>query len=100
MATVREQGGYLLIEGLESAEDEVELSFPMRVSAHTLPDNPHAAAFTYGPYVLSADLGTEDMEETTTGVDVTVPAGENGDQRLSSVRLHRLLRHRKDKRCR
>lgn len=78
MATVREQGGYLLIEGLESAEDEVELSFPMRVSAHTLPDNPHAAAFTYGPYVLSADLGTEDMEETTTGVDVTVPAGKTG----------------------
>lgn len=26
----------------------------------------------YGPVVLSADLGTEDMEESKTGVDVTI----------------------------
>jgi hypothetical protein len=38
--------------------------------------------FSYGPYVLSADLGTKDLRTSITGVDVTIPAEriENCDE--------------------
>ena len=45
----------------------------MEVRAHSLPDNPNVYGFKYGPVVLSALLGREDMEESTTGMNVTIP---------------------------
>ncbi len=33
----------------------------MRVNVSALPDNPNAVAFTYGPIVLSAGFGTQNM---------------------------------------
>ena len=45
----------------------------MCVVAHPLPDNKNTVAFKYGPWVLSADMGTKDMNTSTTGVNVTVP---------------------------
>ena len=53
--------------------DTIEYSLPMQVVAYTLPDNENAVAFKYGPYVLSANMGTKEMNTTTTGVDVTIP---------------------------
>ena len=46
----------------------------MELRAFALPDNPASIGFKYGPLVLSAGLGSEDMVTTTTGVDVTIPA--------------------------
>ncbi len=53
--------------------DVIEYSIPMEVVAYNLPDNENVVAFKYGPIVLSADLGTESMKTSTTGVNVTVP---------------------------
>lgn len=53
--------------------DVIKYTMPMKVVAYSLPDNENVMAFKYGPVVLSANLGTEDMVTTTTGVDVTIP---------------------------
>jgi hypothetical protein len=59
---------------LPEGETRMELTLPRKVYAQALPDAPDVMGFAYGPYVLSVDLGTEDMRTTTTGVDVTIPA--------------------------
>jgi hypothetical protein len=65
-------------------EDQMQLALtlPKKVYAVALSDAPEVFGFSYGPYVLSADLGTEDMRTTVTGVDVTIPAEriENCDE--------------------
>lgn len=53
-------------------KDEIHIEIPMEVRAYALPDNAHCIGLKYGPVVLSANLGTEDMEESKTGVDVTI----------------------------
>lgn len=68
-----EEDGYLVFEKQWEEGDWIEVELPMALQVHGLPDSSRTAAFTYGPYVLSADLGTEDMRTTVTGVDVTVP---------------------------
>lgn len=73
-----QKGGYLFFEGQCGEDSEINIVFPMQVQLHGLPDHPCAAAFTYGPFVLSADMGTEDMMTTATGVDVTVPLRNTG----------------------
>ena len=62
--------GYGIIEA--ATGDEIELNIPMEIAAYPLHDNKHCIGFKYGPVVLSAALGTEDMEESKTGVDVTI----------------------------
>ena len=66
--------GYAVIEGPFNANTRVELMLPMKVTAHNLPDGANTYAFKYGPVVLSALLGCKDMEDTTTGVNVTIPS--------------------------
>ena len=53
--------------------DIIDVTLPMEVKAFPLDDNKYSVAFKYGPIVLSAALGTEDMIETTTGVEVSIP---------------------------
>lgn len=67
-----EQDGYAILKGPFAAGGRVEMLLPMQVEAHTLPDGRNTYAFSYGPFVLSALLGTKDMQEGVTGVDVTV----------------------------
>jgi hypothetical protein len=52
--------------------EKIEIFFPAKVNVSRLPDNPSAVAFKYGPYVLSAGLGREDMEPSCTGVSVAI----------------------------
>lgn len=76
--TAEIENGYALIaEGLEN-NSVISLTLPMSVVACALPDNDRSIAFKYGPTVLSADLGTENMTTTTTGMMVTIPAGKVG----------------------
>lgn len=56
--------------------DEILASFPMELKAVCLPDNKNAVAFCYGPYVLSAGLGSIMMDTGYTGVQVLVPEKE------------------------
>jgi DUF1680 family protein len=75
---VAESGGFYSISRVWQANDKVELTFPMFVQFSRLQDNENAVAFTYGPIVLSAGLGTASMTTQPQGVQVlqaTKPAG-------------------------
>ena len=72
-----DSGGFFSVSRVWKAGDKVELTLPMDVQVSRLPDNPNAVAFSYGPIVLSAGLGTASM--TTVGhawtIAATKPAG-------------------------
>ena len=65
--------GYIRLRRRWQSGDVLELRLPRGISVHTLPDNRRAAAFQYGPFVLSAALGREDLSLSQTGVMVDVP---------------------------
>ena len=65
--------GYLSVARQWDNGDVIELNLPCGVTVSSLPDNPKAIAFKYGPIVLSAGLGTEDMQISSTGVMVNIP---------------------------
>ena len=67
------QNGYASLEREWKAGDKVFVRFYPEVMVSTLPDNNKMAALTYGPFVLAAGLGNQDMTTETTGVNVTVP---------------------------
>jgi len=67
-----DSGGFLGVSRVWKTGDKVELTLPMEVQVSRLADNQNAAAFTYGPIVLSAGLGTASM--TTTGHAWTIAA--------------------------
>jgi DUF1680 family protein len=71
-----EASGFLGISRVWQANDKVELTFPLFVQVSRLQDNQNAVAFTYGPLVLSAGLGTASM--TTTGHAMTIAATSPG----------------------
>lgn len=65
--------GYFKLNRKWSNGDVIELDLPMNITVWPLPDNPDVVAFKYGPVVLSAALGKEDLETSATGVMVTIP---------------------------
>ncbi len=71
-----ESSGFLGVSRVWQANDTVELAFPLFVQVSRLQDNQDAVAFTYGPLVLSAGLGTASM--TTTGHAMTIAATSPG----------------------
>ncbi len=70
-----ETDGFVYVT-IEQGFTEIEVEFAPEVMIHPLPDDPDMVAFTYGHLVLSAGLGKEAMEISTTGVNVTVPTRE------------------------
>ena len=70
---VREKNGFITLDRVWKDGDVIEYEMSMSITIHPLPDNENAVAFKYGPWVLSADMGTNNMNTGTTGVDVTVP---------------------------
>ena len=66
---------YAIVSSLTNG-DTIELTLPMNITVHGLPDNDSVFAFKYGPIVLSAKLGTTDMTTTYTGVSVLIPAAK------------------------
>lgn len=67
------EGGYAVLENSWKDGDKLSIQLPMKPYYHTLPDAPNVVAFKYGPVVLSAALGTEDLTQSATGVAVSVP---------------------------
>lgn len=65
--------GFIRLSGEWQDGDVIEYEMPMGIEIHDLQDNENAVAFKYGPWVLSANLGKENMQTSTTGVNVTVP---------------------------
>ncbi|MBR6478814.1 MAG: glycoside hydrolase family 127 protein [Lachnospiraceae bacterium] len=71
-----EENGYFVAEALWRDGDTVKATFGLRVTATGLPDCDNVFAFQYGPVLLSAELGTENMIDGKTGVDVTIPTNK------------------------
>jgi hypothetical protein len=65
--------GFIRLDRSWQNGDVIEYTIPLGVVVYDLPDSEEVVAFKYGPMVLSANLGTEDMATGTTGVNVTVP---------------------------
>ena len=61
---------------MEKGTTELAVTLTPKVEIHPLPDDPDVVAFTYGPLVLSAGLGSENMVTMTFGANVTVPVKE------------------------
>ncbi|MBW4085817.1 beta-L-arabinofuranosidase domain-containing protein [Paenibacillus sp. S150] len=66
-------GGCAVLSKVWGDGDTVQLRLPMKLAWFNLPDAEHVLALKYGPAVLSAGLGTQDMTESATGVAVSVP---------------------------
>ncbi len=72
--TVGDKKGYALVTGPFTLGTKITVNLPMKVVAYNLPDGENTYGFKYGPVVLSALLGTKDMVDATTGVNVTIPS--------------------------
>lgn len=70
---------YIIVEKGLASGSKISLTLPMKITLEALKDNNRSVAFKYGPTVLSANLGCEDMATTTTGMMVTIPAGKISD---------------------
>lgn len=68
--------GFIRLSQTWADGDTIEYTMPMEVVVYTLPDNENTVAFKYGPVVLSANLGNEDLSTSTTGVNVTIPLAD------------------------
>lgn len=69
------RNGYIVIPN-EMIKDGATftVTLPMEIRAYNLPDGENTYAFKYGPFVLSAQLGTEKQTTGSHGVAVTVPS--------------------------
>ncbi len=78
-----ELGGYAIVDRDWADGDRLEVLIPMRIAVRSLPDGDGVYAFKYGPVVLSAALGDEDMTTTVHGVKVLVPESKgDADERI------------------
>ena len=64
---------YAQVTGSFSDGDKIVLTIPMEVKAYNLPDKTSVYGFKYGPVVLSAELGKQNMATGSTGMNVTIP---------------------------
>ena len=69
----RTVNGYAQVTGEFKTGDMIELTIPEEVKAYALPDKNTVYGFKYGPVVLSAELGKQDMSTSSTGMWVTIP---------------------------
>ena len=75
-----DSNGFLGVSRVWQVGDTVELTIPPEVQVSRLPDNQNAVAFTYGPLVLSAGLGTAGMTTSSHGVQVLIANAATGTQ--------------------
>ena len=75
-AKISLEDDYYVVEGTWKNDDRIKVTFDYQVRTVGLPDCDNVVAFKYGPLLLSADLGTENMIDSKTGVDVTIPSNK------------------------
>jgi hypothetical protein len=80
-----EAGGFLGVSRVWQANDKVEVAFPLFVQVSKLQDNQNAVAFSYGPIVLSAGLGTASMTTEGHGVQVLAATKPTGLQETIAI---------------
>jgi Uncharacterized protein conserved in bacteria len=59
---VKEENGYVSISKKWKKGDKIKMEMPMRISVEQLPDNSNYFAYFYGPIVLAAKYGTQDLK--------------------------------------
>lgn len=96
--------GYLFFENFISETTQLELTFPMCVTAENLPDNKNAYAFKYGPLVLAAHLGYENkmihqigvlcdvsQNKIVRGKEMLLTGNYGGTNNLKPLRTEKIL---------
>ncbi len=78
---IQEKNSFVSVD--VKAGDDVKIDLEKTIVAYDLPDGEDVFAFRYGPFVLSAELGTENMDQTTTGVNVSIPQTPIGNKTYS-----------------
>ncbi len=73
-------GTYAYLDGTWNEGDSVEISFPMKMEIVACPGYDRYIAFRYGPVVLGAKTGTEDMDCQFAGEGRMDHAPSNGKQ--------------------
>lgn len=69
------ENGYAVIPPEKLSDGTaIDITLPMEIRVYHLPDGKHTCAFKYGPYVLSAKLGTDRQKQGITGVQVSISA--------------------------
>ena len=71
---ITNEDGYTCIDGVWEDGESFTYTCKCRVISKGLPDCGNVFAFFYGPVLLSAKLGCENMVDSSTGVDVTIPS--------------------------
>lgn len=64
---------YAQVTGSFKSGDQITVTIPEAVVAYNLPDKTSVYGFKYGPVVLSAELGKQNMTTSSTGMWVTIP---------------------------
>lgn len=68
---------YISLKRTWKEGDIIEMEMPMRLHTEFMPDNPSKGAILYGPIVLAAELGADDIDDT-----FGVPVFVNPDKKL------------------
>ncbi len=71
--TYETEGGYAVIDRTWSNGDKLEVIIPLGFTCTNLQDGINTVAFHYGPVLLAAELGDENMTTTYTGMSVLIP---------------------------
>ena len=66
-------GGYYVLDRVWRDGDRLEISLPMGLHTHPMPDDPSLQAFMYGPLVLAGRLGAEGLTPETLRAEATKP---------------------------
>lgn len=81
----KNSAGYIIVEGEMFDSTNITVTIPMEVTAENLSDGSNTYAFKYGPVVLSAELGTDALNNSVTGVNVTIPGTKKVDTEYIAV---------------
>ena len=88
LTDAKSSGGFISINRSWAEGDTVEVTLPMTVKAYGLPDNSSVYGFKYGPTVLAAKLGKDEMgKEVWAGANLTAPEYKVVGPEKASIRL-------------
>ncbi|GAB3741161.1 glycoside hydrolase family 127 protein [Hymenobacter agri] len=73
VAVKQQPGSYITLSRTWKNGDRVELTYPMTLRVVPTNDDPHKAAFAYGPLVLAGEMGTANMVGTAPDHDPADP---------------------------
>ena len=88
---ISKEDGYWCIEGIWEDNESFSYTCRCKVTSKGLPDCENVFSFFYGPVLLSADLGFENMIDSSTGVDVTIPSDKIAGNEVLKVTDGRVI---------